>query len=306
MVYETFIKFLCQSRYLSGWQRFNFLGTNINSGLLFLFPVSLDWARIIPLFFSTFSRFAVSLPSLSGRSFPTVLLIAATFNLFFTSCSISQTPQTSSEDWWKQEAKKMVVTQIISRGVKDTLVINAMKNTPRHLFVPQKTEKLAYSDRPLPIGGGQTISQPYIVALMTELLELKGNEKVLEIGTGSGYQAAILSQLAGKCYSIELLKSLANSAKALLTQLGYDNVLVKWGDGYLGWPEHAPFDRIIITAAPEKIPEELVRQLKIGGKMVLPVGKWSQDLILITKEADGIKKESIIPVRFVPMVHPVK
>ncbi|MFH1320327.1 MAG: protein-L-isoaspartate(D-aspartate) O-methyltransferase [Bacteroidota bacterium] len=233
----------------------------INCWLFFLIPVSLDWAKIIPLFFSQFSRFAVSLPYLSGRSLLAVLLITATFNLVFTSCSIPQTPQSNSEDWWKQEAKKMVVTQIISRGVKDTLVINAMKNTPRHLFVPQKTEKLAYSDRPLPIGGGQTISQPYIVALMTELLELNGNEKVLEIGTGSGYQAAILSQLSGTCYSIELLESLANDAKALLKQLGYDNVLVKWGDGYLGWPEHAPFDRIIVTAAPENIPEELVRQL---------------------------------------------
>lgn len=231
-------------------------------------------------------------------------LIAAIFNLIFAFSSISQTP--GGEDWWKGEAKMMVNTQIVSRGVEDGRVINAMKKTPRHRFVPKKIEKMAYSDRPLPIGEGQTISQPYIVALMTELLELKGKEKVLEIGTGSGYQAAILSQLAGECYSIEIVETLAYSAKAILKQLGYDNVLVKWGDGYQGWPEHAPFDRIIITAAPEEIPQKLITQLKVGGRMVLPVGKWNQELILITKDINGIKKESIIPVRFVPMVHPVK
>lgn len=233
-----------------------------------------------------------------------VFLITAIFNLIFVFSSISQTP--GSENWWKGEAEMMVNTQIVSRGVKDDRVLKTMKNTPRHLFVPKQTEKLAYSDRPLPIGKGQTISQPYIVALMTELLELKGNEKVLEIGTGSGYQAAILSQLADKCYSIEIVETLALSAKAILKQLGYDNMLVKWGDGYQGWPEHAPFDRIIITAAPEEIPKKLVEQLKVGGRMVLPVGKWNQELILITKNANGIKKESIIPVRFVPMVHPEK
>ena len=209
-------------------------------------------------------------------------LITAIFNLIFAFPSMSQT--LGGEDWWKEEVEIMVNTQIVSRGVEDGRVINAMKKTPRHRFVPKKIEKIAYSDRPLPIGEGQTISQPYIVALMTELLELKGKEKVLEIGTGSGYQAAILSQLAGECYSIEIVETLAHSAKAILKQLGYDNVLVKWGDGYQGWPEHAPFDRIIITAAPEEIPQKLITQLKVGGRMVLPVGKWNQELILTPKQ----------------------
>lgn len=242
-----------------------------------------------------------------------ILSAAILFSLIFAFSSVSilkescgQTSALQSGDWWKAEAEMMVNEQIADRGVKDERVLKIMKITPRHLFVPEKIEKFAYSDRPLPIGEGQTISQPYIVALMTELLELKRNEKVLEIGTGSGYQAAILSQLADTCYSVEIVKTLAHSAKATLKQLGYGNVLVKWGDGYKGWAEHAPFDCIIITAAPEEIPQELVNQLKVGGRMVLPVGKWSQDLILITKDATGIKKESIIPVRFVPMVHPVK
>lgn len=214
--------------------------------------------------------------------------------------------QSKVEEWWREAAEKMVKNQIIYRGIKDAKLIEVMKNTPRHLFVPKELEQYAYSDNPLPIGEGQTISQPYIVALMTELLELKGDEKILEIGTGSGYQAAILSQLADSCYSIEIVKSLANSSKLKLKQLGYNNVVVKWGDGYKGWSEHSPFDCIIITAAPEKIPEELIKQLKTGGKMILPVGKYWQDLILITKHENGIKEEKIIPVRFVPMVHPQK
>ena len=246
-----------------------------------------------------------------NRQLKNVFLVTVLFNLIFAFLSTSLPKESYgqdpvSDDWWKEEAEMMVNTQIISRGVENNRVINALKKTPRHLFVPKHLEKLAYADRPLPIGEGQTISQPYVVALMTELLELKGNEKVLEIGTGSGYQAAILSQLAGECYSIEIVKTLAHRAKTALKQFGYDNVIVKWGDGYLGWPEKAPFDCIIITAAPEEIPQELVAQLKVGGKMVLPVGKWYQELILITKDEKGIKKESIIPVRFVPMVHPVK
>ncbi len=243
----------------------------------------------------------------SKKLFILIFLVLGVCNLGLGTCSLyGQTPARQPGDWWKGEAEMMVNTQIISRGVDDNRVIKTMKNTPRHLFVPEKIEKSAYSDSPLPIGEGQTISQPYIVALMTELLELKGNEKVLEIGTGSGYQAAILSQLTDICYSIEIVKTLADRSREILSQLGYDNVLVKWGDGYKGWPEHAPFDRIIITAAPEEIPQELVAQLKVGGRMVLPVGKWYQELVLITKDATGIKKETIIPVRFVPMVHPVK
>ncbi len=198
----------------------------------------------------------------------------------------------------------MVESQIISRGVSDPAVIRAMKNTPRHLFLPENLRNYAYNDQPLPIGSGQTISQPYIVALMTEYLELTGNEKVLEIGTGSGYQASILSQLADTCYTIEVVKELAATSAERLERLGYDNVVVKWGDGYKGWPEHAPFDRIIITAAPEEIPQELVNQLGAGGRMVVPVGVHVQDLVLITKTSRGIRKQSIIPVRFVPMIHP--
>lgn len=233
------------------------------------------------------------------------LCIAA---IIIISCSSKQknTPlsQEFQEPWWKQEADHMVSYQIEARGITDTHVIVAMKNTPRHLFVPDDLAEYAYNDSPLPIGYGQTISQPYIVALMTELVDLTGDEKVLEIGTGSGYQAAILAQLTDTCYSIEVVKELAELSANRLDRLGYNNVVVKWGDGYLGWPEHAPFDAIIITAAPEKIPEELVGQLKTGGKMIVPVGKLYQNLVLITRTKRGYQQRSIIPVRFVPMIHP--
>lgn len=217
---------------------------------------------------------------------------------------MAQSDQKEDTQWWKAEATKMVNDQIISRGIKDHRVINVMKNTPRHLFIPALLINEAYDDRPLPIGQGQTISQPYIVAIMTELLELKGHEKVLEIGTGSGYQAAVLSQLVDTCYTIELLKSLAENAGNRLKQLGYNNVVVKCDNGYKGWIEHAPFDCIIITAAPEEIPDKLIDQLKINGRMVVPVGTYYQHLMLIKKNAKGITKESIIGVRFVPMVNP--
>jgi protein-L-isoaspartate(D-aspartate) O-methyltransferase len=205
---------------------------------------------------------------------------------------------------WKKEAKRMVDSQLISRGIADKNVLRVMENTPRHLFVPENLRAEAYTDGPLPIGDGQTISQPYIVAIMTELLKLEGQEKVLEIGTGSGYQAAILAQLVDTCYTIELVKKLADSAGDQLKRLGFTNVIAKCDDGYKGWPEHAPFDCIIITAAPEEIPEKLVEQLKTGGIMVLPVGRYYQELIVVTKTKRGITRESIIPVRFVPMVKP--
>jgi protein-L-isoaspartate(D-aspartate) O-methyltransferase len=205
---------------------------------------------------------------------------------------------------WKKSAQNMVNQQLVSRGIADQNVLRVMANTPRHLFVPENLAEVAYADRPLPIGDGQTISQPYIVAIMTELLKLKGHEKVLEIGTGSGYQAAILSQLVDSCYTIELVKNLAESASERLKQYGYTNIIGKCDDGYKGWPEHAPFDRIIITAAPEEIPKALVEQLNPDGIMVLPVGKFYQDLIVVTKTNRGIRRESIIPVRFVPMVKP--
>ncbi|MBA4408755.1 MAG: protein-L-isoaspartate O-methyltransferase [Odoribacter sp.] len=209
-----------------------------------------------------------------------------------------ETPQ------WKKETKNMVNHQLISRGIADKKVLRVMENTPRHLFIPENLRKEAYRDGPLPIGEGQTISQPYIVAIMTELLRLEGHEKVLEIGTGSGYQAAVLSPLVDTCYTIELVPKLAERASECLKQLGYTNVIAKCGDGYQGWPEHAPFDRIIITAAPEEIPKTLVEQLKPDGIMVLPVGRFYQELIVVTKTRNGINRESIIPVRFVPMVKP--
>ncbi|MCJ7458149.1 MAG: protein-L-isoaspartate(D-aspartate) O-methyltransferase [candidate division Zixibacteria bacterium] len=195
----------------------------------------------------------------------------------------------------------MVKTQIESRGVKDPLVLKAMRKVPRHLFVPKSYQEEAYADEPLPIGEGQTISQPYIVALMTELLGLKGEEKVLEIGTGSGYQAAILAEIAKEVYSIEIICLLAEKAESTLKELEYKNITVKCGDGYQGWKEHSPFDGIIVTAAPDHIPQPLVDQLKIGGRLVIPVGELFQELILVTKTEKGIKKENVIPVRFVPM-----
>jgi protein-L-isoaspartate(D-aspartate) O-methyltransferase len=237
-----------------------------------------------------------------------ILLLMCISVILILSCSSRQKSVPSSQNYqeqgWKQKAEQMVASQIISRGVTDNRVIDIMRITPRHLFVPEDAVDYAYNDSPLPIGYGQTISQPYIVALMTELLNLKGNEKVLEIGTGSGYQAAILSQLADSCFSIEVVRELAELSSGRLRDLGYDNVVVRWGDGYKGWPGHAPFDAIIITAAPEKIPEELINQLKTGGKMVVPVGTLYQNLLLIIKTNKGYQERNIIPVRFVPMVHP--
>ena len=206
---------------------------------------------------------------------------------------------------WKIAAQTMVKKQIKDRGIVDPKVLDVLSKTPRHKFVPTDMVLYAYDDSPLPIGEGQTISQPYIVALMTELLSLSGKEKVLEIGTGSGYQSAILSLLSNKVYTIEIVKSLALQAKKVLQELEIHNVYVRWGDGYKGWPSEAPFDCIIVTAAPDTIPEALIKQLKIGGKLVIPVGKYWQELKVISKTSDSkINEKTIIPVRFVPMVHP--
>ena len=198
--------------------------------------------------------------------------------------------------------QKMVDEQIRLRGVTDPAVLAAVASVPRHLFVPESERLGAYEDRPLPIGSGQTISQPYIVALMTSLLGVQPGDRVLEVGTGSGYQAAVLSRLAGEVYSVEILKPLAERARRTLAELGYRNVHIRVGDGYKGWPAAAPFDGIIVTAAPPRIPEPLLQQLKPGGKLVIPVGNTYQDLIVLTKRKDGgFDRSNVLPVRFVPM-----
>ena len=199
------------------------------------------------------------------------------------------------------ERERMVAEQIAARGVRDERLLDAMREIPRELFVPAAYASDAYADHPLPIGHEQTISQPYIVAYMTELLELDGDERVLEIGTGSGYQAAVLGELVAEVYSIEIVAPLAERAGELLARLGYDNVHVRSGDGYRGWPSKAPFDRILLTAAPEEVPEPLLEQLAVGGRLVAPVGRRGQELVLIRRTEEGYTREELLAVRFVPM-----
>lgn len=199
------------------------------------------------------------------------------------------------------EQRERLVRELESEGISDEKVLSAMRKVLRHEFVPKQYQSEAYNNYPLPIGMGQTISQPFVVAYMTQVLKLKGGEKVLEIGTGSGYQAAVLAEIADKVYTIEILEPLARSAEKTLGRLGYKNVFVKAGDGYQGWPEYAPFDAIIVTAAPDHVPQPLVDQLKVGGRMVIPVGKQGQRLVLITKDEQGVKAEEDLPVLFVPM-----
>jgi len=198
---------------------------------------------------------------------------------------------------------RMVEEQIAGRGIKDPRLIVAMRKVPRHLFVEEALQDQAYSDHPLPIGEKQTISQPYMVALMTEALALTGKEKVLEIGTGSGYQAAILAELASKVFTVERILSLAMRARELLLQLNYSNVEVKFSDGTVGWPDESPFDAIMVTAGSPEIPQPLIDQLKVGGRMAIPVGDANaQDLIRIVKTEDGIKKENWGGCRFVKLI----
>jgi protein-L-isoaspartate(D-aspartate) O-methyltransferase len=201
------------------------------------------------------------------------------------------------------ERERMVRETIASRDVKDANVLRVMRETPRHEFVPRPVQRLAYADQPLPIGYEATISQPYIVAKMTEMLETRKGDRVLEIGTGSGYQAAVLGQLVKEVYTIEIVPELAERAKETLRRLGHANIHVRHGDGYAGWPDQAPFDRIILTAAPPEVPQALINQLAGGGRLVAPVGRGYQELTVIDKTKDGrIRRSRSIPVRFVPMV----
>jgi protein-L-isoaspartate(D-aspartate) O-methyltransferase len=199
------------------------------------------------------------------------------------------------------DSARMVEQQLRGRDIRSEAVLEAMRRVPRHRFVPDDQQRGAYSDFPLPIGFGQTISQPYIVAFMTEALDVGKTHKVLEIGTGSGYQAAVLAELAREVYTIEIVEPLAERSRALLTELGYANVHVRAGNGYLGWPEEAPFDRIIVTAAPDEIPEALVEQLRMDGLIAVPVGVGEQILQVMRRTATGLSTIKTLPVRFVPM-----
>ena len=216
--------------------------------------------------------------------------------------AIAQQPR-SAPDSREAERLAMVANQIAGRGVKDPAVLEAMRAVPRHNFVPRSVAADAYSDRPLSIGHGQTISQPFIVGYMTEALDVQRTHRVLEIGTGSGYQAAVLSRLAKEVFTIEIVPELGQRAAATLKGGGYTNVTVKVGDGYNGWREHAPFDRVMVTAAPDHVPQPLVDQLATGGRMVIPVGAtWSmQELLVIEKTTSGIVQKKTIPVIFVPL-----
>lgn len=213
-------------------------------------------------------------------------------------------PTAVQESAFAAARARMVRDQIVARGIADAQVLRAMARVPRHEFIPLGARSQAYEDWPLPIGHGQTISQPYIVAFMTEVLDPEPGDRVLEIGTGSGYQAAVLSGLVAEVYSIEIVAPLARRAEADLKRLGYGNVQVRAGDGHQGWPEAAPFDAIIVTCAPEQVPQALVDQLRVGGRMIIPVGEVHgvQELVLLRKKKQGIETQAVLPVRFVPMV----
>jgi protein-L-isoaspartate(D-aspartate) O-methyltransferase len=232
-------------------------------------------------------------PVTSRRGRVAGILLA--LSLLMSGCSAPADPN-------EKLRNEMVERQIAARGVKDERVLAALRKVPRHLFVPAAEVPHAYDDRPLPIGSGQTISQPYIVAFMTEQLHLTGSEKVLEIGTGSGYQTAVLAALAAKVYTIEIRPELAKAAEDRLRHLGVTNVEVRAADGYRGWSEAAPFDAIIVTAAPEKIPPPLLEQLRPAGRMVIPVGGFYQELKVIERSGAGFVEKSVLPVRFVPFV----
>jgi protein-L-isoaspartate(D-aspartate) O-methyltransferase len=225
------------------------------------------------------------------------------FTVFFAFMLASQFSCSQNSDPFFAQRNRMVKTQIEARGITDTKVLEAFRNVERHKFVLPEYIPYAYNDSPLPIDEGQTISQPYIVAFMTDALNLKRTDKVLEIGTGSGYQAAILAELCDSVFTIEIFEKLANKAQRVFDELGYDNIWCKTGDGFQGWPEHAPFDAIIVTCAPTNIPEPLKEQLAEGGRMIIPVGSDPvQHLVLLRKRKGKIREERVLPVRFVPMI----
>ncbi len=239
-----------------------------------------------------------------------ILLVNPCFMISFGGCSTNWFPATHKDQQNLPSSdavefallrERMVREQLQARDIRDARVLAAMLKVPRHEFVSGDLIKSAYDDSALPLTLGQTISQPYIVAYMTQALALQGTERVLEIGTGSGYQAAVLAEIVPEVYTIEILPQLQERATAILARLGYRNIHFRTGDGYMGWPEQAPFDRIIVTAAPEEVPEPLIEQLKEGGRLVIPVGTANQELVIITKGKSGITTQSTIPVRFVPM-----
>jgi protein-L-isoaspartate(D-aspartate) O-methyltransferase len=225
--------------------------------------------------------------------------LAAPFLVAACEGAVAQRPRAATD--WNAARTTMVDEQIVTRDIKSPRVLDAMRKVPRHEFVPESMRGEAYGDTPLPIGYGQTISQPYIVAYMSEALELEPSHRVLEIGTGSGYQAAILGELAKEVFSIEIVVPLASTARQTLARLGYKNVHVRAGNGYLGWPEEAPFDRVMVTAAPDEVPQALVDQLKVGGLMAIPVGIGVQELKILRRTANGVETLRTLPVRFVPM-----
>ena len=243
---------------------------------------------------------------LLGRSSRPLALVCAALSvglLEASSCNNDRVTDAPLFDANRAAARnRMVDEQIIPRGVKDPAVLSVMRRVPRHRFVPAMYSPFAYMDGALPIGHGQSISQPSLVAVMTEALTLKKTDKVLEVGTGSGYQAAILAELADKVLTIEILEPLARQAERTLAELGYHNIRVRVGDGYQGWPEEAPFDAIIVTAAPDHVPQPLLNQLAIGGRLILPVGRFFQALELYHRTAEGYEHKTLTLVRFVPLV----
>ncbi len=232
--------------------------------------------------------------------------IGALLGLAALACSGGVPDGQPTDGSWAAERERMVEQQLRARDIRSTRVLDAMRTVPRHLFIPEPNRTEAYDDSPVPIGYGQTISQPYIVAFMTQALEIEAHHRVLEIGTGSGYQAAVLGALAKEVYSIEIIAPLAERARETLTSLGYRNIEVRTGNGYLGWPEHAPYDRIMVTAAPDEVPEALVQQLKVSGLMAVPVGTLMQELRILRRTDNGTETLQTLPVRFVPMTNKPK